>query len=265
MFFAGVTLVVAVVAALTGLKAAGVFKSAVARATSAAPPVVVLVPGYGGSQSGVDVLAAHIRGIGMTTEVVRLPSHGTGDLDVQAETLNSYVNEALRTGTSQVDIVGYSAGGVVTRLWDEEDHGAQKVRRVITLGSPLNGTNLAATGNAADPGACPIACQELVPGSTFITKLHSVPLGSRPGWLSLWTTDDQTVKPPASARLAGAVNLPVQSVCPGIVISHGQLPVSPLVIGIVLRALGSGPLTTPGRADCTELQELGKGPAVGTS
>jgi triacylglycerol lipase len=263
MFYLAVSLVVALVALLGGLKAAGVFSPAAARANSAIPPVVVLVPGYGGNQAGVDVLAAHIRGLGLSTEVVSLPSQGTGDLGLQAAVLNGYVNRALRSGAGQVDIVGYSAGGVVTRLWDEEDHGGQKVNRVITLGSPLNGTRIAAAGNAADPAACPQACQELVPGSTLLTKLHSVPLGSRPGWLSLWTTDDQTVRPPTSARLAGAVNVALQSVCPGILVEHSQLPANPLVIGIVLRALGSGPLTAPGRADCTALEELGRGPTSG--
>jgi triacylglycerol lipase len=263
MFFAGVSLVVALVAMLGGLKAAGVFSPAPARANSSQPAMVVLVPGYGGNQAGVDVLAAHIRGLGMTTEVVSLPAQGTGDLNAQAAVLNGYVNHALHSGAGQVDIVGYSAGGVVTRLWDEQDHGAQKVRRIITLGSPLNGTRIAAAGNAADPAACPVACQELVPGSTLLTRLRSVPLGARPGWLSMWTIDDQTVRPPTSAELAGAVNVALQSVCPGVVIEHSQLPASPLVIGIVLRALGSGPLTAPGRADCGDLQALGKGPTSG--
>jgi triacylglycerol lipase len=265
MFMTGVSLVVAVAVVLAGLKAGGVFSPAAASPNASVPGVVVLVPGYGGSTAGVDVLAAHIRGMGMSTEVVTLPGNGTGDLGAQAVVLNGYVNRALRSGAGQVDVVGYSAGGVVTRLWDEQDGGAQKVHRIITLGSPLNGTKIAAAGNAADPAACPLACQELVPGSTLLTRLRSVPLGRKPGWLSLWTTDDQTVRPPDSAQLAGAVNVPLQSVCPGIVIQHGQLPTSPLVIGIVLTALGSGPLTAPGPADCAALQALGKGPDLGPS
>jgi triacylglycerol lipase len=263
MFIAAACLLAAVAATAGGLKAAGAFNPAPAKANPAVPGVVILVPGYGGSTAGVDVLAAHIRGIGMSTEVVSLPDDGTGDLGAQAAVLNGYVNQALRSGAYQVDIVGYSAGGVVTRLWDEQYDGAQKVHKVITLGSPLNGTRIAAAGNAADPGACPLACQELVPGSTLLTKLRSVPLGPRPGWLSLWTTDDQTVRPPDSARLAGAVNVSLQSVCPGIMIQHSQLPTSSLVIGIVLKALGSGPLTAPARVDCTELQVLGGGPTSG--
>ena len=55
------------------------------------------------------------------------------------------------------------------------------------------------------------------------------------------------VRPPTSARLAGAVNVPLQAVCPNAVIAHGQLPSDPLVIGIVLSELGPGPLSHAAR------------------
>jgi pimeloyl-ACP methyl ester carboxylesterase len=259
VFVSGMSAFVAAVGLLIGLAAGGVLGSTPA-ARGPKAGVVVLVPGYGGSTTGVDVLADHIRRIGMGTEVVRLPDRGLGDLVDQADVVNGYVDKALRTGARQVDVVGFSAGGVVARLWDAEYDGGVKVRRVITLGSPLNGTRIAAAGNAADPSACPIACQELVPGSTLLTQLRRMPLRPRPGWLSVWTEDDQVVRPPDSARLPGAVNVPVQTVCPGVVMQHGQLPVDPLVIGIVLRALGTGSLTAPGPADCDALEELGRLP-----
>ncbi len=220
---------------------------------------MVLVPGYGGNTAGLDVLAARIRRTGRAADVVGLPGSGTGDLAAQAVILNGYVTRALHSGKGAVDVVGFSAGGVVARLWDVEDDGAAKVSRIITLGSPLNGTRIAAAGNAADPAACPVACQQLVPGSTLLTQLRRAPLTGRPGWLSLWTTDDQVVRPPDSARLAGAVNVPLQAVCPGAVIEHGQLPSDPLVIGIVLSELGPGPLTAPRPADCSVLRAVGSG------
>jgi triacylglycerol lipase len=258
-FVIGSCLAVAAVAVLAGLTGSGAFNGPAPGVSPASPGVVVLVPGYGGSTTGLDVLADRIRRTGRAADVVRLPGSGTGDLAAQAVILNGYVTRAMRSGKGTVDIVGVSAGGVVARLWDVEDDGAAKVGRIITLGSPLNGTRIAAAGNAADPAACPVACQELVPGSTLLTQLRKTPLTGRPGWLSLWTTSDQVVRPPDSARLAGAVNVPLQAVCPGAVIEHGQLPSSPLVIGVVLRALGPGPLTAPGTADCTALLSLGGG------
>jgi triacylglycerol lipase len=221
------------------------------------PPAVVLVPGYGGNRHSLAVLADRIRRTGATATVVPLPSGGTGDIEVQAGVLNNYVNRAIQRGARWVDVIGYSAGGVVARVWDVEHNGAGKVRRIVTLGSPLHGAELAAAGAAVDPGACPPACQELVPGSALLTRMERVPLSGRPSWLSLWTIDDMVVQPPDSARLSGALNIPLQSVCPGAIIEHGQLPSDPLVVGIVLRALGPAPLSPPHAADCTSLRVLG--------
>ena len=49
-----------------------------------------------------------------------------------------------RTGTDSVDVVGYSAGGVIARLFVRDDGGDSVVRRVLTLGSPHHGTDVAA-------------------------------------------------------------------------------------------------------------------------
>jgi hypothetical protein len=64
-------------------------------------------------------------------------------------------------------------------------------------------------------------------------------------WLSIWTENDETVQPPDSARLDGAVNVAVQSLCPGARVSHGALPTDPLVTALVLRAVGPEPLSAP--------------------
>src|SRR5262249_745594 len=107
------------------------------------------------------------------------------------------------------------------------------------------GAAWAAAGATDAPDACPPACQELVPGSTMLNRLQGTAPDTRPPWLSLWTTEDHVVQPPDSARLPGAVNVPLQSICPGASIGHGQLPTDPLVVGIVLRTLRSPALATP--------------------
>lgn len=230
------------------------------------PSDVLLVPGYGGSGQALSVLAARIRAIGRKAIIVRLPGNGTGKLEAQARVLNSAVSRALRAGAPSVDVVGYSAGGVVARLWDAEYDGARAARRIITLGSPLHGTWLAAAAAVFAPAACPAACQELQPGSALLTRLQRSPFSGHPAWLSLWTDDDRVVLPPDSARLAGAVNVRLQSVCPSATIQHGQLPTDPLAVGTVLRALSARVLTAPGARDCGSLRALGRtdpSPALG--
>jgi triacylglycerol esterase/lipase EstA (alpha/beta hydrolase family) len=221
------------------------------------PGDVLLVPGYGGSTGSLDTMAARIRQSGHSATVVQLAGDGTGDLQAQATVLERYVNQVITAGSGPVTIVGYSAGGVVAWLWDVRYDGAARAARIITLGSPLNGARLAAVGSAFVPGECPVACQQLVPGSSLLTGLAGSPVTDRPSWLSLWTTDDQVVQPPASARLAGAVNVPLQSVCPGTVLQHSQLPTDPLVVGIVLRTIATGHITSPGPGECASLTTLG--------
>jgi triacylglycerol lipase len=213
------------------------------------PGPVLLVPGYGGSIGALSVLAGHIRATGRTATVVRLPGNGTGSLVRDAGVLDNAVARALRGGAPSVDVIGYSAGGVATLVWARGDNGDRKARRVITLGSPFHGTTLATTAQGFAPGACPAACAQLVPGSSLLAGLAAGAPGHLP-WLSLWTTDDQTVTPPDSARLAGAIDVPVQSVCPGQQISHSQLPTSPAVTAMVLQAIGAGPIRHPAPADC---------------
>lgn len=253
---AALALVVAAAAAVGAVRALS-GSPAVPAADKGRPGDVLLVPGYGGSTTALGRLAGKITAAGGRAIVVKLAGDGTGDLQVQANVLNGYVNQALAAGSGPVTVIGYSAGGVVAWLWDVDYDGVAKARRIITLGSPLHGADLAAVGAADVPGACSAACEELVPGSSMLDRLQSTASVTRPPWLSLWTTDDQVVQPPDSARLPGAVNVSLQSVCPGVSIGHGQLPTDPLVVGIVLRALRSAALTVPRPSDCRSLQVLG--------
>ncbi|WP_433380176.1 lipase family alpha/beta hydrolase [Actinoplanes sp. CA-142083] len=234
---------VAALLVVVGLRLLGGRAGDGGRPDQALPGTVVLVPGYGGSQAGLSGLAERLRREGRTTDIVTLPAEGTGDLAAQAETLDRAVRDALRDGAPSVDVIGYSAGGVVTRLWVERHHGAG-VRRVVTLGSPLHGARIAGVGAAVAPDACPQACRQLVPGSDLLRDLTG-PLPEGLPWMSIWTENDETVQPPDSARLPGAVNVPLQSICPSSRVTHGELPTDPDVTALVLDALAVAPLTAP--------------------
>jgi triacylglycerol lipase len=240
---------VAVVAVLVATLVATSGTSAAPRAGTPdqnRPGPVLLVPGYGGGQGGLNALAARIRQTtGRATEVLTLAGDGTGDLIEQAGVLAEAVERAYAGGAPSVDVVGYSAGGVVARLWVSRDGGDHQARRVITLGAPMHGTGLAAAGGALVPGGCPTACVQLAPGSTLMQELAKEPIPATLPWLSVWTERDETVTPPDSARLDGAVNVALQQVCPGNRAGHGDLPTDPAVTELVLQALGTSPLEAP--------------------
>ena len=161
----------------------------VARPAQDRPGPVLLVPGYGGSRGGLQRLAARIEATGRSATVLTLVGDGTGDLSAQVALLDAAVDTALTAGAPSVDVVGYSAGGVVTGLWVARDPTAPtKARRVVTLGSPLAGTSLAATASVVAPDACPTACRQLAPGSAEITELARSRAGGAVPWLSVWTT-----------------------------------------------------------------------------
>jgi hypothetical protein len=236
----GVLLVVAGVRLLRGDGREG-------RPDQARPGPVLLVPGYGGSEVALSRLARRLAQAGRDAQVLALPDGGTGDLLVQAAALDAAVRHALRDGAPSVDIVGYSAGGVVARLWVDRHGGASVARRIVTLGSPLHGAEIAGVGTALAPDACPQACRQLAPGSALLGELDRTPLPAGLPWLSIWTETDETVRPPESARLDGAVNVPLQRLCPQARVSHGDLPTDPAVTALVLHGLGAAPLSAPAR------------------
>jgi len=259
LLFGVVGLVVAALVAVLVVRAVARAGRPTAAPDRDTPGPVLLIPGYGGGREALTVLAGRIRATGRQAEVLALPGDGTGDLALQAEVLQAAVLKLLAAGAPSVDVVGYSAGGVVARLWVARHDGAHLARRVVTIGAPLHGATLAALGASMGNGVCPPACQQLVPGSALLADLDRDPVPAGLGWLSLWTANDETVTPPDSARLAGATNVELQAVCRDAVVQHGALPTDPLVTGIVLRALAAAPLVAPTAADCAALRREGAG------
>src|SRR5439155_18304595 len=88
------------------------------------PGPVLLVPGYGGATGSLQALARRLRSAGRDATVVALPGDGTGDLRAQSRAPDAAARAAvLRTASPAGDVVGYSAGGVVARLWVRDGAG----------------------------------------------------------------------------------------------------------------------------------------------
>jgi triacylglycerol lipase len=231
-----VVLLIMVVAVITVIRAIDSFTRPVSQTD---PGPVLLVPGYGGNVGSLQPLAAALRSAGRTAVIVDPVGDGTGDLRTQAEHLGAVATRAREdAGAASVDVIGYSAGGVVARLWVRDGGGAEVARRVLTLGSPQHGTSQAALG-AEFAGGCPEACEQLIPDSDLLRRLNAgdeTPDG--PMWATIRSTTDQVVTPVDSAALAGALNIVVQEVCPGSTVAHGDLPRHPVVLAALDSVLG---------------------------
>lgn len=246
----------AVLAGLLG--ALGVVAAVVVRLTASVTPVaqddpgpVLLVSGYGGSTRALDPVREALTRGGRDVVVVPPVGGGTGDIAEQARALDGVADDAMhRFDAGSVDVVGYSAGGVVARKWVRDDGGAGKARRVLSVGSPQHGTAVAELA-AGVAGRCPTACRQLEPDSDLLRALNAhdeTPDGPR--FVSVWSDADGVVVPPDSARLDGAVNLTVQSVCPGARTSHAGLPGDPVVLALLDSSLGVDPPAVPTDVAC---------------
>lgn len=247
-----------VVAALAVLGVVAAAVALVAGRDEPAAPVaqgqvgpVLLLPGYGGTAAGLDPLAAALREEGRVVEIVAPPGDGRGDLRDHAALVAEAAREAVAGGAPSVDVVGYSAGGLVARLFVAELGGDEITRRVLTLASPHHGTQLADAAAGLGGSGCPEGCRQLRPDSEVVAALNrgdETPSG--PQWAALWTVDDQTVVPPTSGRLEGAVSFGLQDVCPGLVVGHAAVPTEPTVVRMVVAGLGTAPLAVPGPEIC---------------
>jgi triacylglycerol lipase len=215
------------------------------------PGPVLLVPGYGGDTASLDPLVAELHREGREAVVAQPVGGGTGDLVAQAKRLADLGKQTMdRTGADSVDVIGYSAGGVVARLYVRDEGGAAVVRRVLTLGSPHHGADVAVVASDA-AGGCPAACEQLATGSDLLRRLNAgdeTPDG--PQWITVRSASDQTVTPVDSAELEGALNIEVQDLCPAATTSHGGLPGDPVVLATMRSVLGSGSPRTPQDVTC---------------
>jgi triacylglycerol lipase len=216
---------------------------------------VVLVHGYDGTAASLGALSSRLRAQGRQVVVVQLPERGTGDIEVSAGVVARAVDG---TGAGTVDLVGYSAGGIVVRAYLGRPGVAAHVRHVVLLGSPNHGAQLASLAALMGPRLCSGACAELVPGSALLARLNQLVNGNEfpagPDITSIWTAGDQTVTPPSSAVLAGARNVRVQDVCADSRVDHSGLVRDPLTLGLTLRALSGTLDRQPGPSDCAVLR-----------
>src|SRR5689334_9601274 len=104
---------------------------------------VLLVPGRNADSGALVNLQRRLFLSGRRVLIVSTGIEDLGDLNAQAQQVQLAAEKLIADGAPSVDVVGYSAGGIVTRLWLAQG-GSTLARRVVTIATP----NLGATGSA---------------------------------------------------------------------------------------------------------------------
>lgn len=162
-------------------------------------PPVILVPGYGMNRACMWFLDFYLRkrGFPLVWSVNNRPHSAA--IAVYAERLGQAVQRALReSGARQVDIVAHSAGGVIAAWYINQLGGAAQVRRLVTLGTPWQGTWVAIFGRRAHAA-------DLLPDSMVVQQIQ------RPAapTFAIWTRNDGVIFPNDNARADGMTALEV--------------------------------------------------------
>ncbi|MFD9434949.1 esterase/lipase family protein [Streptomyces sp. NPDC060002] len=154
----------------------------------------------------------------------------TCDIRTTAELLGRHIEEICeRTGSSQVDVVGHSLGGLIARYYVQRLGGDGRVRTLVTLGTPHSGTRVAPLANAH-----PIV-RQMRPGSELIEELSRPAPGCRTHFVSFWSDLDHLMDPLESACVDHPDLLARNVRVTGI--GHLALPVHPAVATGIRQAL----------------------------
>jgi triacylglycerol lipase len=156
---------------------------------------VLLVHGVTGTSYEMRKIASHLRGLGWQVYDIDLnPNNGDAKLEVLAQQVAALVNRTFAPH-QQIDIVGLSMGGLVSRYYLQRLGGIDRVQRFISISAPHHGT-LAAYFSSR-PG-----CIQMRPDHEFITDLdRDVDSLNQLNFTSIWTPFDLIILPPSSSQL----------------------------------------------------------------
>ncbi|MEU1192297.1 alpha/beta fold hydrolase [Streptomyces sp. NPDC005859] len=206
-----------------------------------APPPVVLLHGFIDNRSVFVLLRRSLAQHGRHRMESLNYSPLTCDIRTAAELLGRHIEEICeRTGSSQVDVVGHSLGGLIARYYVQRLGGDGRVRILVTLGTPHSGTRVAPLANAH-----PIV-RQMRPGSEVIEELSRPAPGCRTHFVSFWSDLDHLMDPLETACVDHPDLLAQNVRVTGI--GHLALPVHPAVATGILQALDAAQTEAPAGA-----------------
>ena len=213
-------------------------------ATAATPgqPPVLLIHGYFATRGSLHLLESHLtmRGLIVMSYPLGRPIN-VGDIRDSAGLIARKVESIVaQTGIARVDIVGHSMGGLVGLDYLKRLGGRHRVRRLVMLGTPTQGTWSALFGLVTAPLG--LASLQLLPGSPFLRELAERPLPDGAEVVSIGAVRDW-LAPLASTVLDGVQHIALPT-------GHSGLLVDAEVAEVVVEILRAAP--SPGPVDATQ-------------
>ncbi|MBI4742553.1 MAG: alpha/beta fold hydrolase [Betaproteobacteria bacterium] len=184
-------------------------------------PPVLLIHGYGCSRGAWWWLRRRLERAGWQVATINLEPIYTS-IDNTLEPLARRIDAVLaETGAAQLILVGHSMGGLVARAYLHR-FGAERVARLVTLGTPHGGSRLAHIAIGRNG-------RQMEPGSDWLQALPRPVVA--PETVVIYSPHDNYVMPQANLRLEGASHRPVDAV------GHLAMLFSPRVAGELRAAL----------------------------
>ena len=138
-------------------------------------PPVLLIHGYLATKGSLHLLEQQLARRGHVVMSFRFGPINLGDIRDSAGLGARKVESIIaQTGVPHVDIVGHSMGGLVGLYYVKRLGGRHRVRRLVLLGTPTQGTWSALFGLFTAPLG--LASLQLLPGSPFLRELAETPL-----------------------------------------------------------------------------------------
>jgi pimeloyl-ACP methyl ester carboxylesterase len=168
-------------------------------------PPVLLIHGYLATRGSLHLLERHLARRGHVVMSYPMGPINLRDIRDSAGLIARKVESIVaQTGVTRVDIVGHSMGGLVGLYYLKRLGGRHRVRRLVLLGTPAQGTWSALLGLFTAPLG--LASLQLLPGSPFLRELAESPLPAGADVVSVGALRDW-LAPVASTVLEGVRHL----------------------------------------------------------
>lgn len=170
-------------------------------ALSQNPYPVLLVHGVVHNRSAFVKLQRDLEGAGWENIFTLNYSTIHGNILQMVEELAAKIEMVLKkTGAKKIDIVAHSLGGIVSRIYMSLGEGRGKIRRLVTLGTPHQGTRLSFIAKGLSRGALG---NDLRVDSYLIKLLMSTELPAESEITSIYSSFDWTLVPTENAQCKG--------------------------------------------------------------